>query len=215
LGEEGFHQYVDDLLGAEDPLLTTLRREASDAGLPAIQIPMELVRLLRVLIAQGTIERVLEIGTLFGYSSIVMARALPEAGRLVTLEVDKRHAELARHNLQRAGVVHKVEVRLGPALETLAGLAGSTFDLVFIDADKESYPEYLEWALKLTEPGSLIVADNVWRNGSVTNPDSADAMASAVARFNANLASNPRLETVLLPTRNGADAASLSVVRKV
>lgn len=212
MSEDRFARYVDTLFGGEDPLLRQIREEAIALGLPTIQIPLELGRLLRLLISQGTVERVLEIGTLFGYSTIIMARALAEGGRIVTLEADERHAGIAQRNFERAGVAQKVELRLGRAIESLQSLAGHTFDLVFIDADKPGYPAYLDWALELTEPGSLIVADNVWRDGAVLDPRG-DEVAEAMARFNANLAAHPRLVSTVVPTRDGADATTLSVVQ--
>jgi predicted O-methyltransferase YrrM len=205
-------QYANDLLGAEDPLLHQFRDEAAAAGLPSIQVPPELGRLLAALVTATGATRVLEIGTLFGYSAILMARALPADGRLITLEVNPTHARLAERNIERAGLADRVTVRQGNALDSLAALDGQDFDLVFIDADKPTYPEYLEWATKLTHPRSVIVADNVWREGIVIDPGD-DEAGNALARFNRDLAANPTLLTTFFPTRDGNDAAAISVVR--
>ena len=205
-------EYARELFGGEDELLRTLRAEATERGLPGIQVPLELGRLLQLLIVQTRARRVLEIGTLFGYSAIVMARVLSD-GRLITLEVDRQRAELAKHNFERAGVADRVDVRVGSALDVLPTLEEATFDLVFIDADKESYSEYLRWALRLTRPGSVIVADNIWRGGSVVAPDSDDIQNRAVAEFSREIAENPSLISVIVPRLDLSDAASVSVVR--
>jgi predicted O-methyltransferase YrrM len=208
---ESLRAYVEDLFGGEDPLLAEMRREAEAAGIPTIQVPLELGRLLQLLIVQSRARSVLEIGTLFGYSSILMAQALPAGGKITTLEVEPKHADAARRNYQRAGVQDRIEIVEGNALDSLARLEGSVFDFVFIDADKPSYPQYLDWALRLTKTGSLIVADNVWRDGLVTNPQG-DPAAEAMARFNQDLARNSRLMSTIIPTRDCTDAATLSTV---
>lgn len=204
-------QYSEQLFGGEDPLLREMREDAQRQGVPAIQVPPDLGRLLQILIIAGKAERVLELGTLFGYSSILMARALPSSGKILSLEMSEKHAQIARANCEKAGVAGKVEVRVGKALDTLQELSGRQFDFVFIDADKGSYPEYLQWALKLTHPGSLIVADNIWRHGQVTEPG--DEENQAIAQFNRELAHNPHLCTSIVPRLSGTDAAAVSVVR--
>jgi predicted O-methyltransferase YrrM len=209
----GLQAYVDKLFGGEDEFLRSIREEAEREGLPTIQVPVEVGRLLTLLILQTGARTVLEIGTLFGYSGIVMARSLPSDGKLLTLEVEPRHARLARSNFQRAGVADKVELREGSALESLSGLEGRQFDLVFIDADKQTYPEYLAWSLKLVHPGSVIVADNVWRGGSVAEADEHDPASGGISRFNNELARNDRLYSTIVPTRECADATSVSIVR--
>lgn len=203
--------YVRSLYGDEDEMLRTMRAEAEEHGLPAIQVPFELGRLLQVLVMQSGAARVLEIGTLFGYSTVLMARALPPTGKITTLEVAPKHAELAASNFQRAGVADRITVEVGPAVDSLQRLEGERFDFVFIDADKESYPTYLEHALRLTESGATIVADNVWRDGAVLAP-AGDADVSGLAEFNRALAENRRLLTSVIPTRDGRDATSVSVV---
>jgi predicted O-methyltransferase YrrM len=156
--------------------------------------------LLRLLAEIAGAGRILEIGTLGGYSTIHLARALPEDGSLVSLEVDERYAEVARENIWGAGIGERVEVRVGDARNLLARMVEQgegPFDLVFIDADKESYPEYLEWALRLSQPGSLILGDNAIRGGSVLDPK--DESARAIREFNEALAKNPRLSAIILP----------------
>jgi caffeoyl-CoA O-methyltransferase len=204
-------QYVENLFGGEDPLLASMRQEAEAQDIPTIQVPFALGRTLQTLVLASGARRALEIGTLFGYSGILIARALPDDGKLITLEASAKHAAVARANFQRAGVDRKIELHEGPALELLPTLPAEPFDLVFIDADKVSYPQYLDWALKLTHPGSLIVADNVWRDGQVAQPSNPDA--DGAARFNKQMASDPRLMSVILPRLNPTDAFSLSVVR--
>lgn len=204
-------QYVENLFGGEDPLLTTMREEAAAQEIPTIQVPFALGRTLQTLILACSARRVLEIGTLFGYSGILIARVLPDDGRLVTLEASSKHAGVARANFERAGVAHKVELHEGQALEVLPTLRSEPFDLVFIDADKASYPQYLEWALKLSHPGSLIIADNVWRDGQVAEPSNPDA--DGAARYNKQTASDPRLLSIILPRLLPTDAFSVSVVR--
>jgi predicted O-methyltransferase YrrM len=160
---------------------------------------------------------VLEIGTLGGYSTIWMARALPAGGRLVTLELDPHHAEVARGNLKRARLLDRVEIRVAPAVESLAALARESatgFDLIFIDADKQSYPQYLEWSLRLARVGTVIVADNVVREGKVIDPKSRDASVQGVRKFTELLAKSDRLSTTVLQTvgEKGYDGFALAVV---
>jgi predicted O-methyltransferase YrrM len=189
-----------------------MRALAEEQGLPAIQVPFELGRLLQVLVMQSGAQRILEIGTLFGYSTVLMARALEPGGKITTLEVAPKHAELAQSNFERAGVAERVELLLGPAIESLHGLEGQVFDFVFIDADKASYPRYLESALRLTRPGATIVADNVWRDGAVLAPAAGNSDNEGLAEFNRAVAASPRLLTSLIPTRDGRDGTSVSVV---
>jgi predicted O-methyltransferase YrrM len=195
--------YIRDLFLPHDDVLEAALRRAREAGLRSIQVPAELGRLLGILARAVGARRILEIGTLGGYSAIHLARALPEDGRLITLELDPRHAEVARENLEAAGLSTRAEVRLGRALDVLPSLAAETpFDLAFIDADKETYPAYLDWCLRLVRPGGLIVADNVLRTGG------------AVDTMNRAAASDPRLEALILPMRDGADGILVGVVRE-
>ena len=178
--------YLTGLLLPSDPVLDAALADSGAAGLPAISVAPNQGKMLHLLVRATGARRVLEIGTLGGYSTIWLARGLPADGRLVTLEYEARHAEVARANLARAGLQDRVEVRVGSAHETLPALiaeSGPPFDFVFIDADKQSYAEYFDWALQLTRPGGLIVADNVIRQGAVADPDSTDERVLGVRRF--------------------------------
>lgn len=202
--------YINSLYGGEDDLLRRMREKAADEGVPAIQVPFSLGQLLQVLILASGSRRILEIGTLFGYSAVLMGRVLPEDGRMLCLEVSSKHAEIAERNLTDAGLSERVEVRQGNALDLLPALQGQSFDFIFIDADKPGYPAYLDRALQLSRPGTVIVADNVWRDGEVVSD--ADENAAALAKFNRLVADNPRLKTAIVPRTDGSDAASVSVV---
>jgi predicted O-methyltransferase YrrM len=205
-------EYIAQLFGEEDDLLRSFREEAQRNGLPPIQVPFEVGRLLQLLVIQSGAMNVLEIGSLFGYSTTMLGRVLPPRGRLITLEAVSLHAETTRRNLERAGLGDRVDVRCGRALDLLAEMDGQSFDFVFIDADKETYPEYLEWALRLSHERSLIVADNVWRDGAVVTPEPGNAGNAAINRFNRLVANNSRLLSTFIPTREGQDALSISVV---
>ena len=192
--------YVEELFVPPDRALEYALRRSREAGLPEIQISPSEGMLLRLLAEIAGAKRILEIGTLGGYSTIHLARALPKGGSLLSLELDERHAEVARENIREAGFGEMVEVRVGDARDLLARMVEDdveTFDLVFIDADKESYPEYLEWALRLSRPGSLILAHNAIRGGSVIDPE--DESVRATRRFNETLAREPRLSALILP----------------
>jgi predicted O-methyltransferase YrrM len=160
---------------------------------------------------------ILEIGTLGGYSAIWMGRALPVGGRLLSLEISPEHAAVARRAVEEAGLAGTVEIRVGPALDTLRTLSPvQRFDMVFIDANKDQYPEYLEWALGLVRPGGMIIADNVLRNGAVLQDPAPDADVRAIQRFNELVSKNPRLESTIILTRSGRssrDGISVSWVR--
>jgi predicted O-methyltransferase YrrM len=210
--------YVEQLFIGEDDVLASTLGAMAEAGLPPINVAPIQGRLLQVLAMLVGARRILEIGTLGGYSTIWLARALPTDGQLLSLEAEPRHAAVARANLARAGLAERVEVREGQAQQTLRELAQAgtpPFDLVFIDADKEGYPAYLELSLQLTRPGSLIVADNVVRDGDVANPHSSVATTQAVQRFNEALAAEPRVAATILPmlSRKGYDGLALAVVR--
>ncbi|HZT96098.1 MAG TPA: O-methyltransferase [Chloroflexota bacterium] len=206
-------EYAQDLYGTTaDELLRSLPEEAQREGLPAIHIPDEVGRLLQILILTSGVKRILELGTLFGYSSIWMGRVLPEDGHIVSLEAETRHVEVSRRNHARAGLEGKIEVRTGAALDVLPQLEGQTFDLIFIDADKVNYSNYLDWSLKLAHKGTLIVADNTWRHGDVAASE-ADESGRAMAEFNRKLAEDRRLLSTLIPTRDCGDAVSVAYVR--
>ncbi len=192
--------YIDGLFAPPDSALEGTLRRSRRAGLPEIHVSPNEGRLLQLLAETAGARRILEVGTLGGYSTIHLARALPEDGSLISLELDERYAEVARENLAEAGLVDSVEVRVGDARKLLADMVEDgtgPFDLTFIDADKVSYPEYLEWALWLSRPGSLILADNVIRGGSVLDPE--DESARAIRKFNESLARDPRLSALILP----------------
>jgi predicted O-methyltransferase YrrM len=179
-------QYFAKALLRPDPVLDAAIASNANAGLPAIDVSPTQGKFLHLLAMIQGARRILEIGTLGGYSTIWLARALPENGLLVTLEADPRHAEVARQNLERAGVAGKVQIVIGRALETLPGLKSrfqDPFDLVFIDADKVNTPGYFQWALKLSRPGTVIVTDNVVRKGEITNATSTDESVIGMRRF--------------------------------
>jgi predicted O-methyltransferase YrrM len=209
--------YFGDLLIARDEKLDAALAANQKAGLPAIDVSRLQGKFLELLVRISGARRILEIGTLGGYSTIWLARGLPEGGRIVTLEFDPHHAEVARANLEHAGVLDRVDLRVGRAIDTLPKLentADSPFDLIFIDADKESYPEYLDWTLRLSRVGTVIVADNVVRDGRVVEADCDDERVQGVRRFTERLAAEPRLNATVLQNvgTKGYDGLALAVV---
>ncbi|MGJ5755965.1 putative O-methyltransferase YrrM [Streptomyces puniciscabiei] len=209
--------YFNALLVPEDDALLSAAGDSDAAGLPAIQVAPNQGKLLHLLARIRGARRILEIGTLGGYSTIWLARALPDDGRLVSLESDPHYAAVATANIARAGLDHIVDIRVGRAQDTLPVLAAEEagpFDLVFIDADKPSNPEYLEWALRLSRPGSVIVGDNVVREGAVTDADSDDPRVQGVRRFTELIAGHPRLTATTLQTvgSKGYDGFTLALV---
>ena len=210
-------RYFAERTGAEDGILAAAREAAAAAGLPAIEVTPLQGRLLHLLARVQGARTILEIGTLGGYSTIWLARALPPDGRLVSLEVDPGFAAVARANLERAGLGERTEIRVGRALDLLPALAGEgrpPFDLVFVDADKAATADYVAWALELTRPGSLIVADNVVRGGAVADPGSEDPGARGMRRFFDLVAAEPRLEATAIQTvgAKGHDGFALALV---
>lgn len=210
-------RYITDLLVPSDPALDAALRASAAAGLPPINVAPNQGKLLMLLAQAQGARNILEIGTLGGYSTIWLARALPADGRLITLEFDPKHAEVARANIERAGLADVVEVRLGRALDTLKQLAAENrgpFDLIFIDADKPGYPDYFPWALKLSRPGSMIIADNVVRNGAVIDADSSDPNVQGMRRFNELLAAEPRVSATVIQTvgSKGYDGFAIALV---
>lgn len=191
-----------DVLHTEDDALREARASAQAADMPAIEVSAQHGKLLSLLTTISGARRVLEIGTLAGYSTINLARGVGADGRVVTCEYEPRHAEVARTNLERAGVVGRVEILVGAALDTLPKLAerGDVFDLVFIDADKENNVAYVEWAIKLGHPGSVIVVDNVTRMGRVLNPAADDLQARAVRDMLEMMGDDPRLDAAAIQT---------------
>ena len=205
------------LFAPEDDALQAALAAGRAADMPAIQISPLQGRLLQVLAAASGARKILEIGALAGYSGIWLARALPADGKLISLEVSEKHAAVARASLERAGVGDRAEVRVGPATETLPALADEApFDLVFIDADKPGYPTYLDWALKLTRPGSVIVADNCIRGGAPLRESAQsgdDASIKALGEYDRRIAHDPRLRSVALPLDDeGMDGFAIAVV---
>ena len=199
--------YIAGLFSAEDELLASLREEADRTGLPPISISADEGRLLQVLLTAIGARRVLEVGTLGGYSAICMARALPPGGRVVTVEIDEKHAAFARRYIQRAELGDRIEVRLGRALEVLPALDGERFDAVFLDADKEPLPTYFDWALRLVRPGGLIIADNALWGGRVYDGDESDERTRGVREFNRRMSTDPRVLGIIVPTHDGVAVA--------
>jgi predicted O-methyltransferase YrrM len=210
-------RYFSDLLVPADPVLEAALAASTAAGLPAINVAPNQGKLLHLLARLQGARRILEIGTLGGYSTIWLARALPADGRLITLELEPKHAEVARANFARAGLAPVIELRVGSARDTLAAIAaeqGAPFDLIFIDADKASAAGYFSWALKLSRVGSLIIVDNVVRGGAVVDATSADPSVQGVRRFNQLLAAEKRVSATALQTvgSKGYDGFALAVV---
>jgi len=195
--------YYAAVLGGADPVLEEVLKASEAAGLPSIQVSPLQGRMLMLLAQMAGARRVLEIGTLGGYSTIWLARALPKGGELVTLEAEPLHAETAKANIARAGFSHMVEIKLGPAAATLEEMVKEgvrPFDFVFIDADKPGYPAYLDLAIKLSWPGTVIVADNMVRQGAVADAGSEDESVKAVRAFNDKVAADKRLTATAVQT---------------
>jgi len=196
-------RYLNDTLIPPDPALEAALAANAAANLPAIDVSPSQGKLLQLLAETQRAHRILEIGTLGGYSTINLARALPPSGKLITLELDPKHAKVALANIAHAGLAHAVELRLGPALDSLAQLHAEhvePFDLIFLDANKDGYPLYLTAALKLARPGTLILADNVIRDGEVIDANSPDPNVQGVRRFLELLAADPRISSTAVQT---------------
>jgi predicted O-methyltransferase YrrM len=210
-------QYITDLFVPHDEALDAALKGSTAAGLPAINVSPNQGKLLHLLARSVGARKILELGTLGGYSTIWLARALPREGRLITLEADPKHVEVARANIGRAGLLDVVELRAGPALDTLPQLAAENrgpFDLIFIDADKPNYPNYLPWALKLSRAGTLIIADNVIRKGAIIDAESPDANVQGMRRFNKLLAAERRVSATAIQTvgSKGYDGFAIALV---
>ncbi|HEX3663259.1 MAG TPA: O-methyltransferase [Acidobacteriaceae bacterium] len=205
--------YVEDRLIPPDPILDAARKASEAAGLPDIAVSPAQGKFLHLLARMQGARRILEIGTLGGYSTIWLARALPPDGRLVTLEADPTHLKVARDNIARAGLSHRVEQRLGPALETLPQLTGP-FDFIFIDADKENAASYFEWSVRLAHPGTAILVDNVVRDGAVVKPRNDDTSSRGIHAMNEAIRRNSRVTATTLQTvgRKGYDGFMLAIV---
>jgi len=209
--------YIEGLFASQDEALEAAVRESRRAELPEINVSANEGKLLRLLAEITGARRILEIGTLGGYSAINLARGMADGGSLISLEINEHHAEVARRNVKRAGLAEKVEIRVGDARELLAQLAEGgegPFDITFIDADKGGYPEYLEWALRLSRPGSLILGDNTIWGGSIIDPQ--DDSTRAIHEFNERLARDPRLSGLILPfMRERVDGLAVALVRNL
>lgn len=211
-------EYIVSKLVPSDAALEAALSTSRERGLPAINVAPNQGKLLSLLAEMQGAKHILEIGTLGGYSTIWLARALPSDGTLITLERDAKHAEVARENLQRAGLGAQVEVRVGAALELLPQLARESlppFDFVFIDADKQSIPEYFQWSLQLSRVGSVIVVDNVVRNGAVLDAKSQDPNVQGVRRFNELLANTARVSATAVQTVGSKGHDGFALIRVI
>ena len=212
-------EYIGDKLLAEDKALDAALKDSTAAGLPAIAVTAAQGKFLQMLAEMVRARSVLEIGTLGGYSTIWFARALPPDGHIITLEVDPAHADVARKNFARAGLQRMIELRLGAALETLPLLVAEQsgpFDLIFIDADKPNIPAYFDWAMRLSRPGSVIIVDNVVRDGGVVDAKSKDASIQGVRRFMDQLGRDKRVTATALQTvgAKGYDGFAIALVEE-
>jgi predicted O-methyltransferase YrrM len=207
--------FLDSTVVGGDPSLTAALEASNAAGLPQIAVSVQQGKFLSLLAGAIQARRILEIGTLGGFSTIWLARGAGPQGRVVTLEYAPKHAEVARGNLERAGVADRVEVIVGAALDTLPTVDGGPFDLVFIDADKENNVEYLEWAVRLARPGAVIVVDNVIRDGQILQADSGDPRIDASRKTLQVMGEHPRLDTAVIQTVGAKhwDGFALALVR--
>ncbi|SDI29788.1 O-methyltransferase [Mucilaginibacter sp. P25] len=215
---ESVDQYIGNLFEDEDAVLKGTLKSMEDAGIPGINVSANQGKFLQVLAHLCGAKKILEIGTLGGYSTIWLARALPADGQLVTLELEQAYADVARRNIINAGLDPVVEIKVGKAMESLATLEADDegpFDMIFIDADKLPYTEYFEWALKLSRPGTLIVADNVIREGRVLDDNCDDERVSGVQRFNKALAANQQVTATIIQTvgTKEHDGMAIAVVK--
>ncbi|HET6256293.1 MAG TPA: O-methyltransferase [Puia sp.] len=196
-------EYINDLFAPEDAALQAAQQSIAGSGIPDASISASQGSFLQLMARLVRASRILEIGTFAGYSTIWLARGLTDTGRLTTIEANPVHAELAKANLERAGLTGRVDLRIGKALDLLPELAagsGGPFDMVFIDADKPPYTEYFQWALRLSRPGALLIFDNVVREGKVLDPSSDDPAVQGVQRLNRALAAEPRVNATILAT---------------
>jgi predicted O-methyltransferase YrrM len=207
-------RYVVDHLIGRDEVLEAALGDSEAAGLPPIAVSATQGKLLYLTARSIGAQRILEVGTLGGYSTIWLARALPDSGRLISLELSDKHAAVARGNIERAGLASKVEVKVGPALETIASL-NEAFDLVFIDADKANIPGYFDHSVRLSHPGTVIITDNTVRNGKLADPDSGDVNVAGVRAFHELLAGRDDVESTTIQTvgTKGYDGYTFSVVK--
>ncbi len=215
---EQVDDYIRQLTGEEDAALSAARESVEKFGIPPIAVSVNQGKFLHVMALARGARKILEIGTLAGYSTIWLARALPADGKLITLEYEQKHADVARENIRRAGVADKVSIRVGKAIDLLPQLEAEKegpFDMIFIDADKPPYKEYFEWAVRLSRPGTLIIADNVIREGKVLHAEGEDEMVHGVARFNKALADNRSVVSTIVQNVGAKvhDGMAIAVVR--
>ncbi|MCF6411418.1 O-methyltransferase [Pseudalkalibacillus salsuginis] len=211
--------YFSSKLQESDPIMDSILKANAEAGLPAIDVSPNQGKLLYLLAKLKGVKNILEIGTLGGYSSVWLARALPEEGHLITLEYSKKHAKVANENVRNAGLENKIDIIVGPALETLPTLEKKgfpSFDLIFIDADKPNNPNYFKWALVLSKPGTVIIADNVVRNGKVIEDDTEDSNVQGIRQFIDLLSEESRIDSTAIQTvgLKGYDGFVLGVVKE-
>ena len=211
-------EYITGLFEQEDSSLTAVEQSIKESNIPPISISPNQGKFLQMLARLCHAKKILEIGTLAGYSTIWLARALPKDGKLTTLEYEPLHARVSQTNIDRAGLTSVVEIRVGKGIDLLPKLVeegAGPFDMIFIDADKPPYKEYFDWSLKLSRPGTLIVADNVIREGKVLHDKSPDEMVAGVKRFNAALAVNPAVTATIIQTIGAKehDGMALAIVK--
>lgn len=214
---ERIDRYIEDLFTPTDAVLAENLKDADAGGLPPMQVSPNQGKLLYLLVKIVGAQRVLEVGTLGGYSTTWLARGLAQNGVLVTLEREAKHAEVARRNLERAGLGAVVDIRVGPANDSLRNLVRDgvePFDLIFIDADKPGYVEYLDLSLQLSRPGTVILADNVIRHGVVLDENAPEAIDQGARAYNEAIARHQRLESLILPiVRTRIDGLAISIVK--
>lgn len=211
-------RYLADHLIPNDPPLNEALKANKDAGLPTIDVSPTQGKLLYLLARMASAKRILEVGTLGGYSTIWLARALPPDGKLVTLELSPKHAEVAAANIRHAGLSHLVEQKVGPALDSLAALHAektAPFDLIFLDADKPNNPNYLDWAIRLSRPGTVIIGDNVIRDGAIIDANDTDPAVTGTRLFLEKLGAHPHLDATAIQTvgSKGYDGFALAIVK--
>lgn len=215
---ESVDQYISNLFGDEDDCLKATEQAIIESGIPQISISPNQGKFLHLLARLCKAKKILEVGTLGGYSTIWMTRALPTDGKMITLEIEEKHAKVARQNFDRCGLTSKIDIRLGKAIELMPLLeqeGAGPFDMIFIDADKPPYTEYFQWALKLSRPGTLIIADNVIREGKVLSDESPDEMVVGVKRFNTFLAQCNEVEATIFQTVGSKehDGMAMAIVK--
>ncbi|KZZ84434.1 O-methyltransferase [Bacillus sp. SJS] len=208
--------YFSTKLHPADPIMDAVLKANTDANLPSIDVSPNQGKLLYLLAKLKGAKNILEVGTLGGYSSIWLARALPDDGHLTTLEFDPKHAKVAKENIRNAGLEKKIDVVVGAALDTLPSLKGKAFDFIFIDADKPNNPHYLKWALELSKPGAVIIGDNVVREGHVMDENHDDPSVQGVRQFIDLLSDDPRIDSTAIQTvgAKGYDGFALGIVKE-